>query len=172
MKILCYGDSNTFGYDPRGYFGGRYDDPWPELLGKLTGWEVRNNGMNGRQIPKSAVVFPKDADRILLMLGTNDLLSGADAGETARRMGEFLQKNDTRKVILLPPPHLWRGEWVADDALVDQSQLLPELYAALGVPCIDTSGWDIPMAYDGVHFTEDGHRIFAENLAGAISAVM
>ena len=28
MKILCFGDSNTYGYDPRGYFGGRYDHPY------------------------------------------------------------------------------------------------------------------------------------------------
>ena len=24
QKILCYGDSNTYGYDPRAYLGGRY----------------------------------------------------------------------------------------------------------------------------------------------------
>ena len=22
MNIICFGDSNTYGYDPRGYFGG------------------------------------------------------------------------------------------------------------------------------------------------------
>ena len=25
MKVICYGDSNTYGYDPRGWLGGRYD---------------------------------------------------------------------------------------------------------------------------------------------------
>ena len=25
MNVICFGDSNTYGYDPRGYFGGRYD---------------------------------------------------------------------------------------------------------------------------------------------------
>ena len=24
MKVICFGDSNTYGYDPRSYFGGRY----------------------------------------------------------------------------------------------------------------------------------------------------
>ena len=24
MTLLCYGDSNTYGFDPRSYFGGRY----------------------------------------------------------------------------------------------------------------------------------------------------
>ena len=32
MKVICYGDSNTYGYDPRLPLGGRYDHPWPELL--------------------------------------------------------------------------------------------------------------------------------------------
>ena len=24
MKVICFGDSNTFGYDPRSWFGSRY----------------------------------------------------------------------------------------------------------------------------------------------------
>lgn len=37
---MCFGDSNTYGYDPRGYFGDRYgaEDRWPDLLAKQTGW--------------------------------------------------------------------------------------------------------------------------------------
>ena len=51
MTISCYGDSNTFGYDPRGFLGDRYDLPWPETLAALTGWHVRNNGSCGRRVP-------------------------------------------------------------------------------------------------------------------------
>ena len=25
MNVICFGDSNTYGYDPRSYLGGRYD---------------------------------------------------------------------------------------------------------------------------------------------------
>ena len=28
MKLWCFGDSNTYGYDPCGFFGGRYAAPW------------------------------------------------------------------------------------------------------------------------------------------------
>ena len=35
MTVVCYGDSNTWGYDPRGFLGDRYDRPWPEYLGEL-----------------------------------------------------------------------------------------------------------------------------------------
>ena len=44
MKVICFGDSNTYGYDPRGPFGSRYDRPWPDLLAELTGWQVINQG--------------------------------------------------------------------------------------------------------------------------------
>lgn len=32
MKVICFGDSNTYGYDPRSRLGGRYDADsrfWP-----------------------------------------------------------------------------------------------------------------------------------------------
>ena len=39
MKVICFGDSNTYGYDPRGYFGGRYDadSRWVDILAANTG---------------------------------------------------------------------------------------------------------------------------------------
>ena len=46
MKMICFGDSNTYGYDPRGYFGGRYDadSRWVDILAAETGWTVYNMG--------------------------------------------------------------------------------------------------------------------------------
>ena len=34
--LLCYGDSNTYGFDPRGFVDDRYeeDDRWCDLLAK------------------------------------------------------------------------------------------------------------------------------------------
>ena len=168
MTILCYGDSNTFGYDPRGYFGGRYDAPWPELLRELTGFEVRNNGSCGREIPCRQVVFPGNADLILVMLGTNDLLQGASPETAGERMAAFLATLDREKVLLLSPPPMVRGEWVSSDGLVEASRALARVYRSvaeeLGVRFLDTAPWNSPMAYDGVHLTEEGHRIFAERL--------
>ena len=34
----------------------------------------------------------------------------------------------------------------------------------LGVRFADAGKWDIPLAYDGVHFTEQGHKAFAAGL--------
>ena len=49
MRVLCLGDSNTYGFDPRAYFGGRYPekDRWVNILAQKTGWQVQNAGENG-----------------------------------------------------------------------------------------------------------------------------
>ena len=39
-----------------------------------------------------------------------------------------------------------------------------DLAALCGVSFCDASGWDIPVVFDGVHFSEQGHRRFAEQL--------
>ena len=41
--VICFGDSNTYGYDPRSYLGGRYgpDSRWVDLLAARTGWRLQ-----------------------------------------------------------------------------------------------------------------------------------
>ena len=67
MKVICFGDSNTYGHDPRSWLGGRYDadSRWVDLLAAGTGWTVRNLGQNGREIPPAAPVFPPDTDLLI-----------------------------------------------------------------------------------------------------------
>ena len=177
MIILCFGDSNTYGYDPRGFFGDRYPakDRWVDLLSMSHGWEVINAGVNGREVPCNlqSLCLPNAhtaADIFLVMLGTNDLLQGASAKETAARMEAFLCHllPCCKQVLLVVPPPLKRGVWVPADELVTESMVLAEEYdavaAKLNIPFIDTCHWNIELAFDGVHFTEAGHHIFAEKI--------
>ena len=97
LRILCFGDSNTYGYDPRGFFGDRYaaDDRWIDLLAKQTGHEIINAGANGREIPRNPYALRlleehAPVDIFLVMLGTNDLLQSASAQDAATRMNAFL----------------------------------------------------------------------------------
>ena len=39
----------------------------------------------------------------------------------------------------------------------------------LGVRFVDAGMWNIPLAFDGVHFTQEGHSVFAERLAEIIN---
>ena len=168
MNILCYGDSNTLGWDPRSYFGDLYERPWPLFLSQHPALQVRTDAACGREIPKGPIAFSPDAELLILMLGTNDLLQGADAEEAARRMERFLATVSGPEVLLIAPPPLCRGEWVSDETLIARSFRLAEEYRRLardrGIRFLDAADWDIPLTFDGVHFTEEGHRRFAEKL--------
>lgn len=168
MKILCFGDSNTYGYDPRGYFGGRYDNPWPELLAENLHCTVINQGENGREIPARAVTFPTDTDLLIIMLGTNDLLQGATPEAVGYRMERFLESLPHEKILLIAPPTMKLGTWVTHQTLIDASKALSASYRSLAkrlaIRFFDTGKWNVPLAYDGVHLTEEGHRAFAERL--------
>ena len=139
MKLWCFGDSNTYGFDPCGFFGGRYSAPWPSLLAEKTGLEVINDGKNGRKIPEGRQEFLQfrrdaeqyNADMLIVMLGTNDLLEGAKAGEVARRMEVLLTGCTLPITLLVSPPPMKRGAWVPDDGLVEASRELSGQYKAL-----------------------------------------
>lgn len=172
MKVICFGDSNTFGYDPRSYFGGRYHgyNRWVDILAAKTGWTVRNMGLNGREIPSSAPQFPADTDLLIVMLGTNDLLQGKSQEQAAEKLGRFLCdiSLERNKILLIAPPPMTFGEWVPDRQLVDRSHRFAQSCHALaeqmGISFADAGKWDVPLAYDGVHFTEQGHKAFAARL--------
>ena len=175
-RIWCFGDSNTYGYDPCGFFGGRYSSPWPELLAETTGFEVINDGRNGRMIPQRTHEwdqFRRDAERyqadvLIVMLGTNDLLNGASAAETTARMEAFLAHCIAPRILLIGPPPMKRGAWVPDDQLVEESKVLSRQFGSLagrlGVWFADAGEWDIDLAYNGVHFSEEGHARFAKRI--------
>ena len=172
MNIICFGDSNTYGYDPRSYLGGRYDadSRWADILVEETGWTVCNMGQNGREIPATAPDFPADTDLLIVMLGINDLLQGRSPEQAAERLNRFLSgiSLDRSKILLIAPPPVKRGAWVPDQQLIDDShafaQLCQTMAEQLGIHFANAGKWDIPLAYDGVHFTEQGHRAFAARL--------
>lgn len=177
MRILCFGDSNTYGYDPRGFFGDRYaaGDRWVDLLTMHTGHDCINAGANGREIPRNPYTFRlltehAPVDVFLVMLGTNDLLQGASTKEAATRLEVFMNQMlpHCKQILLVAPPPMKRGAWVPTDELVDESVQLAEEYKSLAeklnIPFVDTRHWNIDLTYDGVHFTEEGHHTFAENL--------
>ena len=172
MNVICFGDSNTYGYDPRGYFGGRYDadSRWVDILAAETGWIVCNMGQNGREIPFAAPAFPVDTNLMIVMLGTNDLLQGCSPEQAAERLERFLLgiPLNRSKILLIAPPPMALGEWVPSQQLIDDShtfaRLCQHLAKQLGIRFADAGKWDISLAYDGVHFTEQGQKTFAARL--------
>ncbi len=77
-KILCFGDSITYGAFVRGY-------AWDDLLNKKSDSVfVVNGGRNGRKTSDRKELLPvlkenTDADYVLFFLGVNDLKNGNDS---------------------------------------------------------------------------------------------
>ena len=182
MKIVCFGDSNTYGYDPRSYFWDRYsqENRWVNILAERLQCCVINEGENGREIPhnkwqmtafEQILASEKDLDLLIVMLGTNDLLQDHSAVAVAARMEEFLHNINLRQdqILLMAPPILRLGEWVPSKHLVNESRILNECYRVIAkelkLGFADTAEWNIPIAFDGVHFTQEGHRVLADRLA-------
>ena len=180
MRMLCYGDSNTYGYDPRGFVGDRYpkESRWVDILAQKLKSEIQNEGQNGREIPSRPFQYQRAGelltqtapDVFAIMLGTNDLLRGIPAEASCSRMEAFLRYIQPKcgQILLIAPPPIKRGAWVTEESLIAESVKLAEAYQALsqklGIAFADAGQWNVPLAFDGVHFTEQGHRAFAEGL--------
>lgn len=175
MRLICFGDSNTYGYDPRSFLGGRYptENRWTDLLAGMTGRDVLNLGLNGREIPaspESLTELPRQDDLLIVMLGSNDLLCHPrfTAGNVAARMEGFLQSLPSCRILLTAPPPMALGTWVAEERLIRESTALAEEYETLarrlGIGFADAGQWGVELTFDGVHFSPAGHQAFAKGL--------
>jgi len=187
-KILCFGDSNTYGYDPRSYLGGRYPASvrWTALL-QAAGWVVMNAGENGRCIPQTDIearmlgqtACRAEVEAIAIMLGSNDLLQQfcPSAKVCAERMERFLttlleEGPVSYKVLLIAPPSMKVGAWINDPETLEESRRLADCYEALAQKLVihfaDAGNWNVGLAFDGVHFSEAGHRSFAVGMRNTL----
>lgn len=172
MRVVCYGDSNTYGYDPRSILGERYmpDARWVDIVAERTGWIFDNQGQNGQMIPKTSWNISEATDILIIMLGTNDLLQSGCADTVAEKMDRFLSGIESywKKILLIAPPPMRLGAWVPDSILIAESVRLgifyKELASRFNIRFADAGAWNISIAFDGVHFTEEGHRSFAEGI--------
>ena len=66
------------------------------------------------------------------------------------------------------------GEWVPSQQLIDDSHAFAHscqaLAQRLSIFFSYAGDWNISLAYDGVHFTPQGHRAFATGLLNALAA--
>lgn len=116
IRILCYGDSNTWGYisgtDHQRYM----DDRWTRQLAKLLGdgFEIIEEGLNSRTLlsedPRPGKVGRNGynylipclethdpVDLVVIMLGTNELKYGYN--RTAEEIGELFEEYFVKTII-------------------------------------------------------------------------
>ena len=185
-KIVLYGDSNTYGYDPRGFMGMRYPEGvrWASLIkNELQGeYEVINEGMNGRPLPDikwdgqfidRVVSGLGENDILMMMLGTNDILltDRPDARVAIRKMENILSytklTQGSFEFIVVAPVYIGLPDGEMSryyDESVKMNEEFGNLCVEKNVRFTDAGKWNIPLAYDLAHFSEEGHKIFAEKL--------
>ena len=144
--ILCYGDSNTFGYRPDNGMRFDRDTRWPGRLQSLLGddYYVIEEGCNGRTTVfeeageewkcgmsylRPCLNSHKPLDLLIIMLGSNDLknMFGADAETVAKGMDEILRvsreflrdkQGFAPEILVISPPLI--GENIAETAFRDR----------------------------------------------------
>lgn len=145
MNILCFGDSNTYGYRPDGT--GRFDEKtrWTCLLQKNfgNGHRIIEEGLCGRTTIFSdafregrrgldqigiTIETHNPIDLLVLMLGTNDCKTrfNASSKTIAKGLIQVIEKaknysSQPFELLIISPIHLGNG--VGDDALILNSIL-------------------------------------------------
>ena len=127
MKLVCLGDSLTYGYGvPR-------KDCWVSLAAASTGHTLVNRGISGDTTGGMLARFDRDVlrekpDRVLLMGGANDIIFGGSDTPARRNLAAMVHQAvyaGIRPMIGLPPPVYAADipeDWLA---FVDYGALLP-----------------------------------------------
>ena len=180
-KLILFGDSNTYGYDPRDFLGGRYaeDERWATIVHNTLAdrFDVIEEGMNGRQLPSVEYGYftnllsdLSEDDIFVMMLGTNDILLTYNpnvelAVTKLDRILSYVKENCKVQFILIAPPYIKVMEPEMQryhNCCIEMNQRFLELAKQYDIPAINASEWNIEMGSDGVHFSIEGHKRFAE----------
>lgn len=193
-KILCYGDSNTYGFNP--IDGSRLEERWTKVLAaKLKNdFIIQEEGMNNRtgfvnnpdgfeftaqrHFPKT-IAKNKDTDILILAIGTNDLQFCYDISFKAVEKGleNLIQtaKNYVKDIILIPPPVikecLLNGYFTIqfDETSISKSKKVGREYRKLAnvyrCKLFDINDFAKPSEEDGLHYNKETHKIIGEKLA-------
>lgn len=192
MNILCFGDSNTYGYIPGGW--GRYDADtrFTGVLARLLGPDhlLYEDGLCGRTTVFNEIGFPgrtglktidesvrdSAADILFLMLGTNDCKKqfGTDGAMITAGIVKVAEaaravRPDIRVLlcspILIDPRALSHADYYSPASL-DTCRSLSSLYkkaaADHGYDFMDASKFAAADPEDGEHMNPDGHAALAK----------
>jgi lysophospholipase L1-like esterase len=113
-NVLCYGDSNTWGYNPGTGERHQYEDRWTTVAGTVlgSGYRLIPEGLNGRTTVLEDTIEPwrngltylrpclvshKPLDGVVIMLGTNDTKArfAVPASDIARGMRQLVRAAQT-----------------------------------------------------------------------------
>jgi len=188
MIICCIGDSLTegdYGVTGTTCCADVHEKGYPYFLQKLTGAEVRNFGKCGYTASlyldyyKSGVVNVKDADIIIVMLGTNgghSLTEETQGNKDYRELISLLKKDSKAKIYLVTAPHISKSSMFTVLGFIPQANTSSEFVRRFakerGLSVIDINRNERisdknELEYqsnDGLHFVEKGYQALAEEI--------
>lgn len=180
-KIVCFGDSNTYGYNAKIIDRFTENERWTCLLAKHLGEEyhVAEEGLEGRTACFEDPLFEglcglkylypclmthKPVDLLVVMLGTNDVKQrfSSTPENVAKGMERLLQKamdsrqafrNNKPNILLITPPAIEEGYKKTD------------IYGEMGAFCVEKSRALAPL-YEQVARNLGCHYVDAGQIAG------
>jgi len=195
--ILCYGDSNTYGYNPSK--GSRLDENsrWSGILKtELADFKIIEEGLNNRTgitispngIEYSPILhipnyFKKNKpDIIILAIGTNDFQFSYNITKEIiysklEKLILFI-KNENVDIILIPPVAIKKeilNSWFSnlfDEKSIQKSKDSIKIYRKIAhkfnCKYFDFNEIVEPSNFDGLHFDRNAHKIIASALKNFI----
>lgn len=188
MKILVYGDSNTWGQVPNinGYskdaIAKQYNisDIWwfpltkqhDVIVNGVPGRAIANDNpwLEGRNASKTIEneINGLSPDLVIIQLGTNDCksrygLSAQDITDQLEILISYIQSQTNCKVLIISPATIKEGNKITDKFYIGaekKSQELNKCYSALAKKnnYMFVSGTDLDVGEDGEHLTKYSHH--------------
>lgn len=198
IRILCYGDSNTWGDPP--LKPGRYpvEIRWPGRLQKLLGenYEIIEEGLCGRTTnlddPKEfgrngkTYLIPclkthNPLDIVILMLGSNDSKqrydrTPKDIANALFELIKIIKDNSQAKIILMSPPLINEnfiakisGLKGAGEKSRELGEQLKKIADSNNIQFLNVAKIVEPSKKDGLHLEPEAHKKIAEDLVKIIA---
>lgn len=200
-RVLCFGDSLTWGARPDADARHQAADRWPvRLEAGLSGAEVIAEGLNGRttgfDLPHAAEangtrILPTllhthaPLDLVVILLGTNDTViaerSARQSAHALSRLAGIVRSHPypgaapaPRLLLVAPPPA--RSAAAITDADIARSSALAAAYRGVagevGAAFFDAGTVAAASALDGVHLDAPNARAIGEALVPVVKDVL
>lgn len=190
MKIVCLGDSITYGYGLA-----NISDRWTDLVAARTGHELINCGVTGDTTAGMLLrcqvdVLPLKPDAVILLGGTNDINITGEYRTACVNTVAILKQlaiHDIQPIMGLPLPMAaeditarswdWERDNIHNAAVCAQYVRWLTCYSAeKSMPVADFHGAFLredkvvrrELLQDGIHPTAEGHRLMADILCALL----
>lgn len=182
MKIVCLGDSLTFGYGvPR-------KSCWTSLLENKENITVINKGINGDTSSGMLARFAADVlihhpDMVCIMGGSNDIFTSGDCNQVKSNLAALTQEAmaaSIRPILITGVPYVvedvpnnWKRLVDFSNAVEQANQLnewtklYADIFSIQVIPLYDAFQEQCMHKYylDGLHMNLEGHIFFAEYIS-------